>query len=59
MTIIGRFWVTAEGHGGQVGVRYSDHYQEQGIFQRLMERLRTIAGGASGFAPVVTGALRC
>ncbi len=25
---------------------------EQGIFERLMERLRAIAGGAHGFAPV-------
>jgi hypothetical protein len=46
-------------HGGQVGVRYSHHYQEQGIFQRLMERLRAVAGGVGGFTPVVTGALRC
>ncbi len=46
-------------HGGQVGVRYSDHYQEQGIFQRLMQRLRAIAPREGGFAPVVTGALRC
>ena len=46
-------------HGGQVGVRYSDHYQEQGIFQRLMGRLRSVARGDGGFAPVVAGALLC
>jgi len=46
-------------HGGQVGVRYSDHYQEQGIFQRLMGRLRAVARGDAGFAPVVAGALLC
>jgi hypothetical protein len=27
-------------HAGRVGVSYSDHYAEQGIFRRLMERLR-------------------
>jgi len=37
----------------------SDHYQEQGIFQHLMDRLRAIVGGANGFRPVVATALRC
>ena len=46
-------------HAGRVGVSYSDHYQEQGIFQRLRDRLRAIAGGAHGFAPLVPTALRC
>ena len=46
-------------HAGRVGVRYSDHYQEQGIFQRLMDRLRDIRGGQNGFGPVVPVALRC
>jgi len=46
-------------HAGRVGVSYSDHYQEQGILQRLMDRLRAIAGGAHGFRPVVATALRC
>ena len=45
-------------HAGRGGVSYSDHYQEQGIFQRLMDRLRAIASGAHGFAPVVPTALR-
>ena len=44
-------------HGGQVGVRYSDHYEERGIFQRLMGRLRAVAYADGGFAPVVVGAL--
>ena len=30
-------------HAGRVGVSYSDHYAEQGIFRRLMDRLRAIA----------------
>jgi len=46
-------------HAGRVGVSYSDHYQEQSIFQRLTDRLRAIASGAHGFAPVVPNALRC
>ena len=28
-------------HAGRVGVSYSDHYAEQGLFERLMNRLRT------------------
>ena len=40
-------------HAGRVGVSYSDHYAEQGIFRRLMERLRMIAGDGRGFAPVL------
>lgn len=46
-------------HGRRVGVRYSDHYAERGIFQRLMDRLRSIGRGASGFVPVIATALRC
>jgi Transposase DDE domain group 1 len=45
-------------HGGRVGVSYSDHYAEQGIFQRLMQRLRAIAVGPKGYAPVLAMALR-
>ncbi|MGA2984424.1 MAG: hypothetical protein ABSG32_11450, partial [Terriglobia bacterium] len=36
-------------HGGRVGVSYSDHYAEQGIFQRLMQRLRAIGVSAKGW----------
>jgi hypothetical protein len=39
-------------HAGAVLVRYSDHYAEQGILTRLMNRLRAIAP-ADRFAPVV------
>jgi hypothetical protein len=44
-------------HAGRVGVSYSDHYAEQGIFHRLMERLRMIASDGPPFAPVVATAL--
>ena len=46
-------------HAGRVGVSYSDHYQEQGILQRLMDRLRAITLSATGFSPVIPTALRC
>jgi hypothetical protein len=46
-------------HGGRVGISYSDHYAEQGIFQRLMERLRAIGVGPKGYVPVLAVALRC
>ena len=29
-------------HAGRVGVSYSDHYSEQGLFRRLMDGLRAI-----------------
>ena len=34
-------------------VCYSDHYQEKGAFQLLMDRLRKVARGPHGFAPVL------
>ena len=40
-------------HAGRVGVSYSDHYEEKGLFQRLLERLRSIAPGGEGFLPVL------
>jgi hypothetical protein len=46
-------------HAGRVGVSYSDHYQEKGIFQRLMDRLRSISDGANGFVPVISTPLSC
>ena len=46
-------------HAGRVGVSYSDHYQEQGLLQRLMDRLRKVTCGASGFVPVIPAPLRC
>jgi hypothetical protein len=45
-------------HAGRTGVSYSDHYEEKGIFQRLMDRLRRIAPRAQGYAPVMVPALR-
>jgi hypothetical protein len=46
-------------HAGRVGVSYSDHYAEQGIFRRLMDRLRAISTSEKGFVPVIAVALRC
>jgi len=45
-------------HAGRVGVSYSDHYVEQGIFRRLMNRLRAIENEGQGFRPVLATALR-
>ena len=45
-------------HAGRTGISYSDQYQEQGLFERLMRRLRAIAPPGSSCAPVVEGALR-
>jgi hypothetical protein len=44
-------------HAGRVGVSYSDHYEEKGLFQRLMDRLRAIAPGGDAFLPVLKTAL--
>jgi hypothetical protein len=44
-------------HAGRVGVSYSDHYQDQGLFHRLMDRVRRIAPGGDGFLPVLNTAL--
>ena len=45
-------------HAGRTGVSYSDHYEEKGVFERLMDRLRRIAPRANGYAPVMVPALR-
>ena len=45
-------------HAGRTGVSYSDHYEEKGMFQRLMDRLRRIAPRGEGYAPVMVPALR-
>jgi hypothetical protein len=45
-------------HAGKVGVSYSDHYQEKGAFQQLMDRLRKVARGPDGFTPVLSVPLR-
>jgi hypothetical protein len=41
-------------HAGRSGVSYSDYYEEKGVFERLMDRLRRIA---PGYAPVMVPAL--
>ena len=45
-------------HAGRTGVSYSDSYEEKGVFERLMDRLRRIAPRGSGYAPVMQPALR-
>lgn len=45
-------------HAGRTGVSYSDQYEEKGMFERLMDRLRKIAPYAQGYAPVMLPALR-
>src|SRR4051812_38141071 len=45
-------------HAGRTGVSYSDHYEEKGVFERLMDRLRRIELRAEGAAPVMVPALR-
>jgi hypothetical protein len=44
-------------HAGRVGISYSDQYPERGLFQRLMDRLRNIVMGPTGFRPVLTTTL--
>jgi hypothetical protein len=45
-------------HAGRVGISYSDQYAERGLFQRLMDRLRSIAPNQERFQPVLASALR-
>ena len=45
-------------HAGRTGISYSDHYQEQGVMNRLMIRLRTIAAPRAGIGPVIAVALK-
>ena len=40
-------------HAGRTGISYSDHYEEKGLFNRLMQRLRAIAHRPGGFDPVI------
>jgi hypothetical protein len=44
-------------HAGRTGISYSDHYEEKGVFERLMNRLRKIEPRGSGYAPVMLPAL--
>jgi hypothetical protein len=43
-------------HAGRTGIRYSDHYPEQGLFQRLMDRLQRITRGTDRWPPVIEAA---
>ena len=45
-------------HSGRTGIHYSDQYQEQGLFQRLMTRLRAITTQGLTFRPVLRPALK-
>jgi hypothetical protein len=45
-------------HSGRVGVSYSDHYADKSLFQRLMNRLRSVTMTKNGWAPVIADALR-
>ena len=44
-------------HSGRTGVSFSEHYEEKGLFSRLMERLRAIKALGKTFVPVVEGSL--
>jgi hypothetical protein len=44
-------------HSGRTGVSFSEHYEEKGLFRRLMGRLRAIKKCGDSFAPVLEGAL--
>jgi Transposase DDE domain group 1 len=46
-------------HAGRVGVSYSDHYADQSVFERLMNRLRSVTSNKNGLVPVIARALRC
>ena len=52
--IAARIW----SHAGRVGIHYSDHYEEKGIFQQLMSRLRCISARGEVFMPVLSPALK-
>ena len=43
-------------HAGKTGVSYSDHYQQRGLFQQLMDRLRAVPKIIPGCAPVLASA---
>jgi len=44
-------------HAGRVGISYADHYEEKGVFNRLMARLRAISLGKGILSPVIHTAL--
>jgi hypothetical protein len=44
-------------HAGRTGMSYSDHYEEKGVFDRLMNRQRKIESRGSGYVPLMLPAL--
>ena len=44
-------------HAGRTGISYADHYEEKGVFNRLMARLRVITNRGGSFGPVIQAAL--
>jgi len=44
-------------HAGRIGVSYSGHYPEKGLFQAMMDRLRRIGPPGTGSTPVIRPAL--
>jgi len=44
-------------HAGRTGISYSENYEEKGLFDRLMGRLRAVVLPGESFAPVVPVAL--
>jgi hypothetical protein len=45
-------------HAGRVGISFSDHYPDQALLNRLIERLRSIVPKADRFGAVLTTPLR-
>lgn len=45
-------------HAGQVGVSFSDHYPDQSLLNRLIDRLRSIVPKADRFGAVLANPLR-
>ena len=45
-------------HAGRTGISYSQNYEEKGLFDRLMERLRAVVPVGGSFAPVIPVALK-
>jgi len=43
-------------HAGRTGISYGDHYEEKGVFNRLMVRLRSIGPRGGSFKPVIASA---
>ena len=44
-------------HSGRTGVSFSDHYEEKGLFRRLMQRLRSIKPIGNSYKPVLARVL--